>query len=327
MGEIQGFVTRTLGRTNQALFGITSGVAEISRNQVVASKANGTIIGEFSSIGEAQRAVERSLGSGFLSWTRQNLRQDIEHWRGESRKFFPGDLNPGTGPVLSPGPGLLEGGLWFRADQGIRRLVPAAPPPSKTQLVATWSSFDGSGNSASAGVGARPTLANGVDILTTTGLAGVLFDAGEFMSTTLAALAPPYSIFVAVSYTDQSRQQNIIQVGAPTNFSFAVDAGGDIEVRSDSKVDVPALGLADGTTFVLSAVQHADSTDIWLNGEPVTGIPGPGVTPVSAAVELSSVSDAWAGAIFEVIVTPSDLNPNIVAKLNHYLVDRYKPKP
>ena len=46
MGETLGFVTRTVGGTNDAMFGITSGTPQLSRNQVVATKGDGQRVGE-----------------------------------------------------------------------------------------------------------------------------------------------------------------------------------------------------------------------------------------------------------------------------------------
>lgn len=324
MGEIQGFVTRTRGRTSEAMFGITSGTPPLSRNEMVATKRDGTIIGEFDSIGSAQRAVERSAGGQLLSWFRQDLNTDIEHWRGVSREFYPGDLNPGGGQNVSPAGGLLIDGLWFRADQGLRLgpQIGGAPTP---QLVSRWASFDGSGNSASSpSVAERATYADATDILTSTGFPGLQFETGKHLTTTLASLEPPYSVFAAVSYSAAAASEIITTIGSFTNFSFSVSAAGDVQVRSDSNVGTAAVAIADGTTFVLSAVQHADTVDIFYNGVQGAGIPAVS-TPVAGSPTISLVSDSWRDVIFELLVVPSDLNDNVVAKINRYFTDRYKP--
>lgn len=312
MGEVRGFVTRTLGRTNQGLFGVTSGNAPLNRNQVEASKADGTQIGAFASIREAQSAVERSGGGGLLSWFREDLPSSIEHWRGESRDFYPGALGA-----------VLEGGLWLRGDQGLTRQVPAALPPSTTKLLAKWASFDGERNDAIATTTLlRPTVADAIEIPTTTGRPGILFDAGNAMTTSIALMSPPYSAYAAVSYTDQSRIQMIASIGALANFSLIVDATSEIQVRSDGKIQ-SVTTIADGTTFILGAIQHATTTVVTLNGVTI-GTLDP-ATPAEGAPLISNSADAWAGVIFEYLLVPTDVNPNIDAKILRYLLDRYNP--
>lgn len=320
MGEIRGFVTRALGRTNQGMMGGTSGNAAISRNQVRATRADGSDIGVFSSVPAAQRAVERTVGGGLLSWFRADLNSQIESWRGESRDFFPGDLNPGNGQQLNPSGGLLNGGLWVRADKLVT-LQPASPPPSTDKIITRWRSMDGSGSviaSADASVAAN---FDGGDN-TTTGRPAAVFGDGDNYRTNISALSPTYSAFWAFSWTDFGRDEILFSVGADTNFGMRMTAGGELSYRSAAK-SIEVAGSTDGQTFVIGMVQHATTCDCYL-GDTLLGTL-PAVTPAAGAVTISSDATSWVGQIFEGLIVPTDLNPNIVAKIQRYMLDRYDP--
>lgn len=315
MGEIQGFVTRTRGRANQAILGVTSGVNQFSRTQVSATKADGTLIGQFPTIREAQRAVELSAGGNFLKWRRQNLRLDIEHWRGESQSFYPGDLGQ-----------LLQGGAWFRANQGLR-LAPLAPPPSVTKKLARWNSFDGDGIFATVAAGSV-VYADAEVITTAAGQPAMQLSAGDLIVTTLAAGGPggqasrPWSAYAAVTFQDPGGVNDyiVLTIGAISNFTLRVSNGLNIEVVSDTATLV-GPPIVDGQTFVVGAIQHATGTDVYVDGDLVGTLAG--TTPVDGDLNLSSVSDAFNGDLYEVLLVNTDVNPNLNDKIFRYYIERY----
>ena len=319
MGEVVGFVTRTRSRANEALFGVTSGVPPLSRMEAVASRADGTIVGEFASIGSAQRAVERSLGGQLLSWFREDLNGDIEHWRGELRQFWPGDLNPGAGqgPTFTQ-QGLLQGGVWVRADK-LTELVPAAAPPSTEQNIARWKSIDGAGTTrlTAASAATTPGFADGDE--TTTGRPAARFDGAQSLPSNLT-LSPPYSVHVIASFADLAADRaSAVAIGALENFSLNVTAADLPELVVDSTA-ITAAAISAGDTVILSAVHHAADVDFYVNGTFVGTVVA---VASSGAVTVSLAGDPWQGDIFEVILAPNELNDNVNAKIIRYALDRY----
>lgn len=321
MGETVGFVTRTAGGRTVSMGGSPGVVAPQSRNQFVAKKADGTLLGaDFSSIRDAQRAVEASVGSGLLRWERSDLVLDIEHWAGSKRDFWPGDLNAPNQGTLTPATGLLNGGLWVRADKA-RRLAPAAPPPSTELVIRRWQSLDGSGTiTATAASGTSPTFAGGDD--TTTGRPAARFSPGDFMSTTLTGFGPTYSVHAVVSFAGLGAgARYVITIGAEENFSLFVNASNEPTLIVDSTT-LSASAVTAGDTFLLTAVHHATDVDFFVNGVligTVVDVAASGTCVISNA----TAGDSWDGDIFELIVVPDDLNTVINEQIINYALDHY----
>lgn len=321
MGEIRGYVTRNAGGRTIGLMGLGGGTGSISRNNFSATRADGTRIGSSDSVRRAQLRVENTVGFGLLSWRRIDIKTGIEHYEGRDQGFYPGDLNQLVNPFLTrvaPAAtpvGLLVGGVWYRADQG----VTTGANPS----ILRWNSFDGS----IADQSATPSpLSPALVKVAQAGRPAARFSvvASQEMAITggLVSISDSFVAVAGVNYRPAAREQTIIQNGAGSGFAMGVTVGGDWFVDSSTgRITGPAA--VDGEFAVLSALTSPAGvgTTAFLNGVSFgtnigSTIPGTWV--------VSDAATGWYEDISEIIVVPIN-NPQAHAKLVRYVQRRYSP--
>lgn len=311
MGEIQGFVTRSLGAPRFRMGGVSAGVLPVGlTNQFTASRRDGTVIGGgFGSARAAMLAVENAVGGGLLKWARADF-NNIEHYRGERLAFWPGDLGD-----------LLEGGGFWRADIGLR-LVPTGPAPLTTQQVTRWAARlpPASQIASSSTLLAAPLYADASAITTTTGRPALRFSGGDAMSTTLVALVPPYTFFFGVTYrvAAPARREVIFERDDGGNYRIGVTAAGNWHMVTPDGGTILGPAAQDGETAVIHFEQSSAGLEVFLNGVSFGTSP---LVPGAQTFSFSSLATAedWEGDIFDILFLARI--PNVALRttiLNYY---------
>lgn len=307
MGEILGYATQVTGGPFQGLLGQHAQSAR-ALGSFTATKRDGTVIGTgFRSMAEAQNAVQAAVGGPRLRWTRTNPNDvRIERFAGSSPFFSPSDLRE-----------RLEGGAWWRGDQGVREAARAGGV-----VVPQWSSFGTPGAIVTATTPAvtfEPTLsADGVD-----GRPALEFNlAGtDSLDTTLiGTLAAPMSAYTVSVWEPAGRVQVLLTNGG-AGFEIRVTAGGDWEVDVGGSTISAGAAVA-GRPEVISVRSNdvGPSSTVYRGRTAVATV----VDAVAAGdYVISDLPDAWHRFAAEVLLIADFTNPALHSEILEYIYRRY----
>lgn len=312
MGEVQGYVTRTLGAPRMGLLGLSAGVRPpVADNCFVASKRDGTVVGSYGSFGLARQALENTLGGHLLRWIRED-QNGIENYRAESLTFWPVDLGD-----------QLDGGAFWRADIG-NRLVPANAPDIEPKRSLRWAARnDGTQVATAANLAAAPLFADAETITTATGRPSLRFSGGDAMATTLLAVTQPFTLFAVVTYDQAApaRREVIFERTDAGLYSLGVNIGGNWSMITPTG-ELAGPAASDGETAVLTLVQSTTGLEVFLNGVSFgTNATVPGAQDFCIS-SLASAAD-WEGDIYELLFLTRELNDSFTTMVMNYYFDYY----